>query len=128
MHVLSYRRAQNYSTLFSSSVNNHLLILMLSRTNAASEAMVFDFIILSFTAAALHRKHTARTDLWKLLFHDGLVYFLISFTMNCIPAVGLSTLYRRKLTKQLIQVLNVLNLNSEPISLHFAVFLIFVDL
>ena len=127
MHVLSYRRAQNYLTLFSSSVNNHLLILMLSRTNAASEAMVFDFIILSFTAAALHRKHTARTDLWKLLFHDGLVYFLISFTMNCIPAVGLSTLYCRN-TKQLIQVLNVLNLNSEPISLHFAVSLIFVDL
>ncbi|KXN87874.1 hypothetical protein AN958_07883 [Leucoagaricus sp. SymC.cos] len=56
--------------------------------------MGFDLIILLFSAAALFRKHTAHTDLWKLLFHDGLVYFLISFTMNCIPAV-----------------LNVLNLN-----------------
>ncbi|KAF5363903.1 hypothetical protein D9756_000860 [Leucocoprinus leucothites] len=57
--------------------------------------MVFDLIILLFSAAALYGKHTARTDLWKLLFHDGLVYFLISFTMNCIPAV-----------------LNILNLNT----------------
>ncbi|KAF8639928.1 hypothetical protein AX17_001178 [Amanita inopinata Kibby_2008] len=57
--------------------------------------MAFDFIILVFTARALLAKHSARTDLWKLLFHDGLVYFLISFSTNCIPAV-----------------LNVLNLNT----------------
>ncbi|XP_006459880.1 hypothetical protein AGABI2DRAFT_67334 [Agaricus bisporus var. bisporus H97] len=57
--------------------------------------MAFDFIILVFSAVALLGRHTARTDLWKLLFHDGLVYFLISFSMNCIPAV-----------------LNILDLNS----------------
>ncbi|KAF8665804.1 hypothetical protein AX16_000248 [Volvariella volvacea WC 439] len=57
--------------------------------------MGFDFIILMFTAIALLSKHSARTDLWRLLFHDGLVYFLVSFTCNCIPAV-----------------LNVLDLNS----------------
>ncbi|KAF5387597.1 hypothetical protein D9615_000197 [Tricholomella constricta] len=57
--------------------------------------MGFDLIILIFTAIALLKKHSARTDLWKLLFHDGLVYFLISFSTNCIPAV-----------------LNVLNLNT----------------
>jgi len=57
--------------------------------------MGFDFIILVFTAVALLGKHSARTDLWKLLFHDGLVYFLISFSTNCVPAV-----------------LNVLNLNT----------------
>jgi len=57
--------------------------------------MGFDFIILVFTALALLKKHSARTDLWKLLFHDGLVYFFISFSTNCIPAV-----------------LNVLNLNT----------------
>ncbi|GLB33590.1 hypothetical protein LshimejAT787_0104740 [Lyophyllum shimeji] len=57
--------------------------------------MGFDLIILIFTAIALLKKHSARTDLWKLLFHDGLVYFLISFSTNCIPAV-----------------LNVLNLNA----------------
>jgi len=57
--------------------------------------MGFDFMILIFTAIALLKKHSARTDLWKLLFHDGLVYFLISFSTNCIPAV-----------------LNILNLNT----------------
>ncbi|KAG5654461.1 hypothetical protein H0H81_001960 [Sphagnurus paluster] len=57
--------------------------------------MGFDLIILIFTAAALLKRHSARTDLWKLLFQDGLVYFLISFSTNCIPAV-----------------LNVLNLNT----------------
>ncbi|KAF9468960.1 hypothetical protein BDZ94DRAFT_1153057 [Collybia nuda] len=58
--------------------------------------MGFDLIILIFTAVALLKKHSARTDLWKLLFHDGLVYFVVSFSTNCIPAV-----------------LNVLNLNSK---------------
>ncbi|KAF9449909.1 hypothetical protein P691DRAFT_515225 [Macrolepiota fuliginosa MF-IS2] len=57
--------------------------------------MGFDLTILIFSATALLGRHTARTDLWKLLFRDGLVYFLISFTVNCIPAV-----------------LNVLNLNT----------------
>ncbi|KIM45814.1 hypothetical protein M413DRAFT_64354 [Hebeloma cylindrosporum] len=63
--------------------------------------MGFDFIILIFTAIALLARHSARTDLWKLLFQDGLVYFLVSFSTNCIPAV-----------------LNVLNLNSKCISLN----------
>lgn len=57
--------------------------------------MGFDFVILCFTAFALISKHTARTDLWKLLFNDGLVYFLVTFSCNCIPAV-----------------LNILNLNT----------------
>jgi len=49
--------------------------------------MGFDFIILAFTAVALFMKHSARTDLWRLLFQDGLGYFVITFTCNCIPAV-----------------------------------------
>ncbi|PBL02297.1 hypothetical protein ARMGADRAFT_249340 [Armillaria gallica] len=57
--------------------------------------MGFDFVILCFTAFALISKHTARTDLWKLLFNDGLVYFVVTFSCNCIPAV-----------------LNILNLNT----------------
>ncbi|KAF8204954.1 hypothetical protein BJ912DRAFT_15628 [Pholiota molesta] len=57
--------------------------------------MGFDFIILVFTAVALLSRHSIRTDLWKLLFQDGLVYFLASFSTNCIPAV-----------------LNVINLNT----------------
>ncbi|KAJ3875907.1 hypothetical protein F5051DRAFT_441994 [Lentinula edodes] len=59
--------------------------------------MGFDFVILVYTYVALVTKHTARTDLWKLLFHDGLVYFLVTFCANCIPAV-----------------FNVLNLNMWP--------------
>lgn len=54
---------------------------------SCDQAMGFDFIILVFTAVALLKKHSARTDLWKLLFQDGLVYFLVSFSANCIPAV-----------------------------------------
>ncbi|KAJ6539154.1 hypothetical protein B0H19DRAFT_345468 [Mycena capillaripes] len=57
--------------------------------------MGFDFVILSATAVALMSRHSARTDLWKLLFTDGLVYFVVTFSMNCVPAV-----------------LNLLNLNS----------------
>ncbi|KAJ7086675.1 hypothetical protein C8R44DRAFT_650691 [Mycena epipterygia] len=57
--------------------------------------MGFDFVILSMTAVALLARHSARTDLWKLLFTDGLVYFVVTFSMNCVPAV-----------------LNLLNLNS----------------
>ncbi|KAK7470872.1 hypothetical protein VKT23_002288 [Stygiomarasmius scandens] len=57
--------------------------------------MGFDFVILVYTFVALTKKHTIRTDLWKLLFRDGLIYFLVTFSANCIPAV-----------------LNVLNLNT----------------
>ncbi|KAK1227929.1 hypothetical protein PQX77_009068 [Marasmius sp. AFHP31] len=32
-------------------------------------------------------RHDVRTDLWKLLFQDGLVYFLVTFTANCFPTV-----------------------------------------
>lgn len=53
-------------------------------------AMGFDFTILAFTTVALFGRPSAKTGLWRMLFQDGLVYFLISFTMNCIPAVGSS--------------------------------------
>jgi len=51
-------------------------------------AMGFDFVILVYTFVALTKKHTIRTDLWKLLFRDGLIYFLVTFSANCIPAVS----------------------------------------
>lgn len=54
--------------------------------------MGFDFVILVCTFLALSTKHTARTDLWKLLFTDGLVYFLVTFSANCIPAVSTTPL------------------------------------
>ncbi|KAL0580760.1 hypothetical protein V5O48_001225 [Marasmius crinis-equi] len=49
--------------------------------------MGFDFVILIYTTIALITRHNARTDLWKLLFQDGLVYFLVTFTANCFPVV-----------------------------------------
>ncbi|KAF6762761.1 hypothetical protein DFP72DRAFT_876875 [Ephemerocybe angulata] len=49
--------------------------------------MGFDLVILLFTAVALLGRPTAKTGLWRMLFQDGLVYFLISFSMNCVPAV-----------------------------------------
>ena len=49
--------------------------------------MGFDFVVLVFTIAALLRQH-AHTDLWKLLFQDGLVYFCITFLCNAVPAVS----------------------------------------
>ncbi|KAJ8086373.1 hypothetical protein PM082_005196 [Marasmius tenuissimus] len=49
--------------------------------------MGFDFVILVYTTIALTTRHNVRTDLWKLLFQDGLVYFLVTFTANCFPTV-----------------------------------------
>lgn len=92
-----------------------LLILM--------PAMGFDFVILVCTFLALSTKHTARTDLWKLLFTDGLVYFLVTFSANCIPAVSITSLLWEGNDENTlhyfyssVQVLNVLNLNSEFVS------------
>ncbi|KAH8106235.1 hypothetical protein BXZ70DRAFT_426153 [Cristinia sonorae] len=49
--------------------------------------MGFDLIILGFTIASLTWRHRTRSDLWHLLFRDGLVYFVITFLCNAIPAV-----------------------------------------
>ncbi|KAH9951797.1 hypothetical protein B0H21DRAFT_775945 [Amylocystis lapponica] len=49
--------------------------------------MGFDFVILVFTLAALIPGKTQKGRLWKLLFTDGLVYFLITFVCNMIPAI-----------------------------------------
>ena len=86
---------------------------VLSWLTLNSEAMGFDLLILVFTAIALLARHSARTDLWRLLFQDGLVYFLISFCTNCIPAVGFAEYNESYITNTTSQVLNVLNLNSE---------------
>ncbi|KAH7930307.1 hypothetical protein BV22DRAFT_1000822 [Leucogyrophana mollusca] len=57
--------------------------------------MGFDCAIMVFTAVALGKRFR-NAGLTGLLFRDGLVYFLISFTCNIFPAV-----------------LNVLNLNGK---------------
>ncbi|KZT72626.1 hypothetical protein DAEQUDRAFT_663805, partial [Daedalea quercina L-15889] len=48
--------------------------------------MGFDLTILTFTLTKLVR-HKARSDLWSLLFTDGLVYFITAFCFNALPAV-----------------------------------------
>lgn len=95
------------------STNPTIMLLILT------PAMGFDFVILVCTFLALSTKHTARTDLWKLLFTDGLVYFLVTFSANCIPAVSITSFLCQgndENTLFPVQVLNVLNLNSEFVS------------
>jgi len=51
--------------------------------------MAFDFTILMLTSIALYRFSYSgtRSDLWNLLFRDGLVYFLVTFSFNAVPAI-----------------------------------------
>ena len=51
--------------------------------------MAFDFTILVLTTIALYRLSYGgtRSDLWTLLFRDGLVYFLVTFSFNAVPAI-----------------------------------------
>ena len=51
--------------------------------------MAFDFTILLLTSVALYRLSYsgARSDLWTLLFRDGLVYFMVTFSFNAVPAI-----------------------------------------
>ncbi|CCM02830.1 uncharacterized protein FIBRA_04942 [Fibroporia radiculosa] len=56
--------------------------------------MVFDLVILVFTLVALLPQRD-RSGLWGLLSTDGLVFFIIAFCFNALPAI-----------------LNVLNLNT----------------
>ncbi|KAF9779496.1 hypothetical protein BJ322DRAFT_1113306 [Thelephora terrestris] len=51
--------------------------------------MAVDFTILVLTTVALYRFSYSgvRSDLWNLLFRDGLVYWLVTFSFNAVPAV-----------------------------------------
>ncbi|KAJ7638628.1 hypothetical protein FB45DRAFT_903396, partial [Roridomyces roridus] len=96
-----------YRTMFvlHAMYDNHLRMCVVASTDSSLLNMTFfftmgfDFIIMCTTAVALLGRHSARTDLWKLLFTDGLVYFVVTFSMNCVPAV-----------------LNLLNLNCTSIA------------
>ncbi|TFL00060.1 hypothetical protein BDV98DRAFT_550413 [Pterulicium gracile] len=57
--------------------------------------MVWDLVILLMTIWAWRRTNASKSGLWQLLFRDGLVFFLVSFATNTVPAV-----------------LNILNLND----------------
>ncbi|EGO01741.1 hypothetical protein SERLA73DRAFT_120392 [Serpula lacrymans var. lacrymans S7.3] len=60
---------------------NHLLLNI-----SFFYTMGFDLVILIFTAIALG-SHYKLSGLSTLLFTDGLVYFLVTFSFNTIPAV-----------------------------------------
>ena len=48
--------------------------------------MGVDLIVLILTIVALASKKL-HSQLWKLLFQDGLVYFCITFLCNAVPAI-----------------------------------------
>jgi len=51
--------------------------------------MSFDLIVLVLTTIAL-MKSPSRSSLWQLLFRQGLIYFLVAFIFNTIPAIFLA--------------------------------------
>jgi hypothetical protein len=55
--------------------------------------MAFDLVVLVVSTAGLLRSGGWQgSDLWKLLFRDGIVYFVVAFVGNGIAAV--SSLFR----------------------------------
>lgn len=66
--------------------------------------MGVDLTVLVLTIAALAR-NSLHSQMWKLLFQDGLIYFCITFACNAVPAI-----------------LNVLNLNSASASYRLPLF------
>ncbi|KAJ7667808.1 hypothetical protein DFH06DRAFT_1267914 [Mycena polygramma] len=62
--------------------DDELSMCVVASTNPSLLNVTFFFS----TDFRLMARHSARTDLWKLLFTDGLVYFVVTFSMNCIPA------------------------------------------
>ncbi|KAG8900453.1 hypothetical protein FRB99_006036 [Tulasnella sp. 403] len=48
--------------------------------------MVFDLTVLTISTVGLV-KSSGRSDLWKLLFQDGIAYFVVAFTANCAATV-----------------------------------------
>jgi hypothetical protein len=50
-------------------------------------SMVFDFVVLCLTAFKLLSPRTGRSQLVKLIFQDGLIYFLIAFLANLLATI-----------------------------------------
>jgi hypothetical protein len=82
-------------------------------------AMGVDATVLVLTIIALARKKL-HSHLWRLLFQDGLIYFCITFMCNAVPAVSPPVASIEPVAaadivghRWRVQILNVLNLNSE---------------
>jgi len=53
-------------------------------------SMCFDFVVLCLTAIKLHTSSAAgRSKIGSLIFHDGLVYFIVAFLANMVAVVFL---------------------------------------
>ncbi|KAG8956350.1 hypothetical protein FRC04_004431 [Tulasnella sp. 424] len=50
--------------------------------------MAYDLLVLLVSSIGLIRT-SGRSDLWSLLFQDGIVYFVVAFTANCVATVFL---------------------------------------
>ncbi|KAG8994081.1 hypothetical protein FRB90_000538 [Tulasnella sp. 427] len=50
--------------------------------------MGYDLLVLLVSSIGLIRT-TGRSDLWSLLFQDGIVYFIVAFSANCVATVFL---------------------------------------
>lgn len=53
-------------------------------------AMAFDLVVLVMSVAGLLRAGgTQGSDLWKLLFRDGIAYFVVAFVGNAVASVSI---------------------------------------
>lgn len=48
--------------------------------------MAYDLLVLVLSSYGLVRT-SGRSDLWALLFRDGIVYFMVAFSANTIATV-----------------------------------------
>jgi len=51
-------------------------------------AMSFDLVVIVLMTIGLMR-YPGQSSLWHLLFRQGIIYFLIAFVANMVPAVFL---------------------------------------
>lgn len=56
--------------------------------------MAYDLLVLSLSSIGLVRS-LGRSDLWSLLFQDGIVYFIVAFSANTVATVSQLTLRSR---------------------------------
>jgi len=80
--IFMYCKLSPQSSLFPSRHMGQNEILM---SNAGP---LFDLLVLVLTTTGLYLS-PARSSLWKLLFRQGIVYFVVSFVANTLPAIFL---------------------------------------
>jgi hypothetical protein len=77
--------------------------------------MVFDLMVLVVSTAGLLRSGgTQGSDLWKLLFRDGIAYFFVAFVGNAVASVSSFVAFTLSSWLNLagFQVFTILHLNA----------------